>query len=340
MTAKIVKRRTLLTVVVIAALSALLIGTALVGNDFRFRQESVVIPGPDGDLNGVLTLPTNGEARGLVVMVHGDGPVEATQGGLYAPWFEGAADAGFASLSWSKPGVAGSEGDWLGQSMQDRAHEVGAALDWAQGREDVQTETIVLWGASQAGWVLPQVVSAREDIDAVVAVGTAINWLRQGRFNLLAELDRDGASTEEREAAIAESDRTLEMLDGDASYQEYLASSSVEDPMTAARWDFVRRNFAADATDDLFAAATREIPVLLLVGEHDRNVDVAETQATYETIFGPRLTVERVDGAHSLARPMMEDNKLAGLATGIIWPRSLLAPGTIDTYRAFLQSVD
>ena len=104
--------------------AALLTGVALVGNSFRFDQRAVTIPGPEGDLAGVLTLPPEGAARGLVVMVHGDGPVEATQGGLYSPWFEGAADAGFATLSWSKPGVGGSEGDWLGQTMDDRAEEV------------------------------------------------------------------------------------------------------------------------------------------------------------------------------------------------------------------------
>ncbi|MBT2516877.1 hypothetical protein J7E29_05485 [Streptomyces sp. ISL-90] len=81
---------------------------------------------------------------------------------------------------------------------------------------------------------------------------------------------------------------------------------------------FVPRNFRSDATDDLLAVADRDIPVHLLGGSHDRNVDVDETERTYRSIFGPLLTVDRVDGAHSLARPMMEDNDAVGLATGIL----------------------
>lgn len=75
------------------------------------------------------------------------------------------------------------------------------------------------------------------------------------------------------------------------------------------------------------------------MGTHDRNVDVAETEHTYRSIFGPFLTVAHADGAHSLARPVMEDDDAVGLVTGIVRPRALLAPGTIDDYRAFHSSL-
>lgn len=332
------RRRISITLIGFFTAAAVLVGVALVGNSFRFDQRAVTIPGPDGDLAGILTLPPEGTARGLVVMVHGDGPVEATQGGLYSPWFEGAADAGFATLSWSKPGVGGSDGDWLSQSMGDRASEVSAAIDWAEARDDVPTGTIVLWGASQAGWVLPKVTRDRDDIDGVVAVSTAVNWLRQGRFNLLAELEHDGANAQERERAIAESDRIRTLLEGGASYEEYLASTSA-DPMTEARWGFIQRNVDSDATADLTASASRPIPVHLMAGTHDRNVDVAETEETYRSIFGPSLTVTHIEGAHSLARPVVEDNELVGILTGTVWPRGLLAAGAIDDYEAFLSHI-
>lgn len=335
----ILKRSVLIATLVFLAAAGLVIGTALVGNSFRFTREPVTIPGRHGDLAGVLTLPPDGTAHGLVVMVHGDGPVEATQDGLYAPWFEGAADAGFATLSWSKPGVGGSDGDWLAQSMNDRAAEVATALDWAHQRDDVPTGTIVLWGASQAGWVLPKVTRVRADVDAVVAVGPAINWLRQGRHHLLAELEHDGADAQERDRAVEESDRTRELLERGASYEEYLAATTSAEPMSAQRWGFALRNVGADATDDLAAAATREIPVHLMVGTHDRNVDVDETERVYRSIFGPLLTVERVDGAHSLARTVMEDNDAVGLTTGVLWPRALLAPRAIDDYSRFLSTL-
>jgi uncharacterized protein len=333
------RRPALIAALASVTVAVALVGTTLIGNSFRFTQESVTIPGPDGDLAGVLTLPNDGTARGLVVMVHGDGPVEATQGGLYFPWFEGAADAGFASLSWSKPGIGGSHGDWLAQSMDDRAAEVSAVLDWVQRSDDVPTGTIVLWGASQAGWVFPKVTRTREDIDGVVAVGTAINWLRQGRFNLLADLEHDGADAQERDRAVVESDQLRALLVRAAPYEEYLKSTTSTEPMSEERWGFVLRNFRADATDDLIASAARDIPVHLMTGTHDRNVDVAETERTYRSVFGPLLTVAHIDGAHSLARTVMEDNDAVGLVTGILWPRALLAPGTIDDYSTFLSTL-
>ncbi|MEB4613397.1 alpha/beta hydrolase family protein, partial [Leucobacter sp. M11] len=310
-----------------------------VGNNFRVTETEVTIPTSEGSLAAVLTQPRGKPATGLVVMVHGDAAVDATQGGFYAPWFEAAADAGFATLSWSKPGVGESTGNWLDQSMSDRASEVGTALDWAKRQRDIPTERIVLWGASQAGWVLPKVVAARDDIDGVVAVGTAINWLTQGRFHLLAELDAADATPEERAAALAESDAVRALLERGAEHSEYLAESTEDEPMSAERWGFVRRNVSADATADLRASAAREVPILLLAGSQDRNVDMRETERVYREIFGDALTVARVESRHSMARPTVEDSDLVGAITAVFWPRALLAPGVLDAAESFLSGV-
>ncbi|WP_240423782.1 alpha/beta hydrolase family protein [Microbacterium halotolerans] len=316
-------------------------GVAAAGNDYRFAQRAVQIPVDEGHLEGVLTTPQDRSALGLVVMVHGDGAVDATQGGLYSPWFEGAAAAGYATLSWSKPGVGGSTGNWLDQTMDDRAAEVSAAIDWSLTQPGVPTERVVLWGASQAGWVVPKIVAAREDIDGVVAVGTAINWLSQGRYNLLADLEHEDATDAERALAIARSDALRELLARNASYEEYLdehlAASPGETPMTPDRWAFAARNFTVDATADLQDAALREIPVLLLAGEHDRNVDMRETETVYRSIFGTHLTVEHVDAVHSMARPLVDGNGVVGYLTAVFWPRAVFAPGVIDAYTAFLD---
>lgn len=312
----------------------------LVGNDYRFTQVAVEIPTAQGHLNGVLTLPAESrEPRGVVVMVHGDGPADANQNGLLSPWFESAADAGFATLSWSKPGVSGSSGNWLDQSMQDRATEVEVALDWAIAQPHIPTDRIVLWGASQAGWVVPKVVAARHDIDAVVAVGTAINWHSQGRYNLLAELDHSSATSAQRTAALATSDTVNALLRRGATHEEYLAATPEDDPMDEQRWRFVMRNMDADATADLRASANRGIPILLLAGQHDRNVDVAETERVYRGTFGAALSVHRVDAVHSMARPIVGDNELVGTVVGVFWPRAVFPPEVMDAYGAFLAGV-
>ncbi|MEU8662491.1 alpha/beta hydrolase family protein [Actinoplanes philippinensis] len=311
----------------------------LAGNDFRMSERRLTVTVAGGSLDAVLTLPAEGPARGLVVMIHGDGPVEATHDGLYRPWFEAAADAGYATLSWSKPGVGGSTGDWLSQTMADRADEAWAAIEQVRRQPDVPRGPVVLWGASQAGWVLPKVAAAHDGITAVVAAGPAVNWLRQGRYNLLAELDHADADAAEREQAIAVSDRTRRLLEQHVDYGTYLAGSGDPEPMSAARWGFVSRNHTADATADLRAMAGRRLPVLLMLGSRDRNVDIDETEATYRQIIGDPVTVARFDAAHSLAEPVMEDSGAVGLATAVLWPRALLAPGVLDTYREFLGTV-
>lgn len=312
---------------------------AALGNTYRFQRTIVSIPLPDGRLEGALTLPREAPHRGLVIMVHGDSAVNLDQDGLYAPWFEGAADAGFATLSWSKPGVGGSTGNWLDQSMGDRADEVNLAIDWAVAQSDIPTERIILWGASQAGWVLPKVAASRGGVDGMVAVGTAINWLSQGRFNLVAELDDDGTSEADRARAVAESDSVRQLLSADDGFTRYLATTTDTPPMTVERWGFVKRNMSADASEDLRQAARYEFPVLLLAGSSDRNVDVGETERVYGEIFGDALTVQHVEGAHSMARPIVEESHFVGLLVGILWPRALLAPHTIDSYTEFLRTI-
>lgn len=334
-----VLRRVIATVVSLLLVVGALGGTALIGNDYRFTETSVEIPTSGGHLTGVLTRPRSGPLQGLVVMIHGDGPVAATQDGLYSPWFEGAADAGFATLSWSKPGIGGSTGDWLAQSMDDRAEEVGVAIDWAVMQGGLNPDRIVLWGASQAGWVLPKVVAARSDVSGTVSVGTAVNWLRQGRFHLQTGLDRDGATPVERERALAESDRVRELVANDASYADYLTAETASPPMSKERWGFVLRNAGSDAEADLRAAADHDIPWLLLAGDHDRNVDVDETARLYGEILGDRLSVRKVDAVHSMARPLVEDNAAVGTVVGIVWPRALLAADVIPAYRDFLRSL-
>lgn len=332
------RRWLLLPLAVLVALVSGAAVLAMIGNHYRIREERVFIPGADGILDAVLVRPANTPGRGLVVMVHGDGPVDATQEGLYRPWFEAAADAGFVTLSWSKPGVGASSGDWLRQSMDDRATEVSTAIDWARRQPDVPTDTVVLWGASQAGWVLPKIVASRDGIDAVVAVGPAVNWLRQGRYNLLAQLEHERADVAERERAVYVSDQTRKLLDEGADYDTFRAATADPDPMSAERWYFVKRNYTSDATADLRAMRDRKAQVLLMLGEHDRNVDITETAGGYQEAMGERVTVQRFDAAHSMAKPSMEDSGLLGLVTAVFWPRALLADGVLDAYRDYLEA--
>ncbi|WP_260081260.1 alpha/beta hydrolase family protein [Phaeobacter inhibens] len=121
-------------------------------------------------------------------MVHGDGPQDRVSGGGYAPLINVFLDQGIAVASWDKPGVGASGGNWLHQSMADRASETSAALSLLNQRFDDMALGAV--GFSQAGWVLPQLT--RRDADFLVLVGPAVSWQDQGDYYTRVRLAQDG----------------------------------------------------------------------------------------------------------------------------------------------------
>lgn len=330
-------------VVLWATAGVLLAGAVLTGlaawqNTYELREERVRITAGGQPLDAVLALPRGGRGPfGLVVFVHGDGPADATRDTYYRPLWESFARAGYASLSWNKPGVAGSPGDWLGQSMDDRAAETAGAVAWARSRPEVDPARIGLWGVSQAGWVLPRAAVDTPGVRFVIAVSPAVNWLRQGRYDTLAELTDRHATKEERRTALERWDAGVRVLRRGGSYADYRAAVPSDTGMTARRWHFVSRNWTADATADLRALGCRGIPVLLVLAGRDRNVDVAETEAVYRReLPAAALRVAHFpDATHGLARPAVEHSALTGLLTALFAPREIYVKGYAATMSRF-----
>ncbi|MGY4390690.1 dienelactone hydrolase [Streptomyces sp. TE12347] len=332
-------RRVLLTVLLLALATALLFtGVVLWQHDYGLHEERVTVPAAGHDLPGVLATPT-GRGTGpfpLVVLVHGDGEVDATHDGFYRPYWEAFARAGYASLSLDKPA------DWLGQTMDDRARETVDALTWAaRTRPEIDPARIGLWGASQAGWVMPKVVARAPapGVRFVIAVGTAVNWERQGEYNLRAELRAAGADAERTAAALRTREATLALLRRGATYEEYRASPGADRELTAERWTFISRNHTADMTADL--RAMPPVPVLLISGADDLNVDGAETEALHRSVSAPgTLTVRRYPGAtHALLRTEVERSPWRLTLTAVFAPRKLFPPGLLADQRRFLEEL-
>ena len=295
---------------------------------------------------GMLATPRRPGPHGLVVFIHGDGPMHADGNGLYPMIWESFARAGYASLSWDQPGVGRSAGDWESYSMSDRADLALAALDAVVGRRGIDSNRIGLWGASQAGWVLPKIANRRPGIRFIIAVSSAINWLDQGRFNELQELAEAGATKAEVAAAIAHSNTVISLLKRNATYDEYFAlaraairvSGHHDQPMSEQRWRFAALNFRSDARADL--AALPGMPVLLQIARQDRNVDATETEAVYRELLGKRLQVWRYPNAHhSMVRADIDEGSLRFWATALFAIRDLFVDGFLADGEAFLGSL-
>lgn len=311
-------------------------GWVAVQHDYGVNETPVTIPSPSGPLQGILAVP-KGDAKthGVVVFAHGDGVADAARDGFYRPIWEAFAKAGYASLSWNKPGVGGASGNWLNQSLADRSAEVQSALDWVKMQPGVDTDRLGVWGISQGGWVLPEAIEGRTDVRFMVLVGPAINWLRQGEYNLRQDLEREGSSGSTVAEELSRRSAQIALLERGARYEEYISSGIDPTPMTEDRWGFVLRNFRADITKSLPNIST---PTLLVLGQEDQNVDVHETETTYrEHVPSEYLTVLPLEGgSHNAAHQELEDpENLKGIFTWIFAPRSIFMPGYLDQLTEF-----
>jgi len=333
--------------IITAIISIILVASGIIifQNSYDMEETEVFIPTSKGVLKGTLALPKHYTGKlGLVVFIHGDGPINTSHDEGYKPLWEKLASVQYASLSWSKPGIDGSEGNWLHQSMDDRAQEAIEAIQWVKEQLPmIDEKRIGLWGASQGGWVVPKIVTQQE-IAFNILVSPAINWKEQGRFNTIKTMERDGATPQEIQKVTQYNDGVLDLLASHVSYEEYIKladreSISQEERMSRDRWTFVQLNFQSDATADLAAFHS---PVMLILGGHDLNVDVENTRAVYEQQIPPsRLSVlylANVD--HSMIKQQLVNSKLRLYMTGLFAPRSVLDASYYTRLAQFVTSVD
>lgn len=308
-------------------------------NTYQMIEKKIEIHTSNGVLTGTLALPKeySGEL-GLVVFVHGDGEINDTYDGGYKPLWEKFASVGYASLSWNKPGIHGSEGNWLDQSMDDRAEEVIQAINWAKTLPMIDDTRIGLWGASQAGWVIPKVVKEDRDIAFNILVSPAINWISQGKYNTNKSLEREGYSKEKIEKVEQYDHQVLELLKLQTSYDEYLKMADQDRLISKERWSFAQKNYQSDATKDLEYFNS---PIHLVLGGQDINVDVHNTELVYrQNVQSDLLSISFLPNAdHSMLKKEIASSKWYTNLTAIFFPRKLFDEKYLSDLTQFVQQM-
>ena len=101
---------------------------------------------------------------------------------------------------------------------------------------------------------------------------------------------------------------------------------------TEDRWNFIRKNYLSDARADL---ETVKVPVLLIIGGQDVNVDVADTERVYRELLdspGQLVVKKYPDATHSIVDKDLEDSEVRSALVAVLAPpfdlRSRLSSGS------------
>lgn len=315
-------------IVIVFSFVTLLFIIFLVGNHYNMSEETDTIDTPIGNLSTVITHPKDKNTIGIVIFVHGDGAQNATLDGGYKPLMERFAKQGFISISWDKLGIGKSSGNWLDQTMDDRSKEVSYVISWLKKKYPKESNNIGLWGASQAGWVIPRILNEREDIRFSILVGPAINWLRQGEYDTVQNLKINNKNSiyEAKQDFMKDS----ELIEQNNTYKDYRASGGLK-KYNLQRYAFIKKNMHEDATKYL---KNIHSDLFLVLAEKDFNVDSNETEKVYsKEIDSQYLEIKKIKKVgHQMINLKIKDSTLLINLTAILMPKYFLIDSSYLDY--------
>ena len=169
----------------------------------------------DHTLSGSFYRPRGAGPHPAVVMILGSDRHDRDYGGVVPALGRHFGQAGIACLSWDKPGVGKSTGDYNTQTFRDRAEETLAAVQFLRGRNEIRKDRIGLWGHSQGGMVAPLAASLSGDVAFLIEVS---GWQgpvwQQDPVRVRAELRAAGSPETEVEEAVAFAKKRMDMIRG------------------------------------------------------------------------------------------------------------------------------
>jgi pimeloyl-ACP methyl ester carboxylesterase len=208
----------------IIRLAAILLGTLLLLTSCKPQShdpsiQEITYQSGEFGLACDLRLPSGTPPYPAIIIVQGSVPTDRTEGGNYLPVFERMLNAGYAIFACDGPGAGKSTGTIPeSQVIQQRSQIVLDAIDVLKKRSDIDPMQIGLAGISQAGYVMPRVISLSNDIAFMVCVSCPGNpGVDQTTYQIMKSAICEGV-LEEKEN---EQQTLLAELDQARSYQTY-----------------------------------------------------------------------------------------------------------------------
>ncbi|MEM7802291.1 MAG: alpha/beta fold hydrolase [Chloroflexota bacterium] len=249
-------------------------------------------------LAGTLSYPHTTGPFSAIIMLHGSGPSDRTNGGYFPPIQQFFLSQGFAVLCYDKPGVGQSTGDWKKQSFEDRAQEALAAIKFLQDNPKINSDKIGLWGHSQGAWIVFLAAAMSNDIAFVIAnSGSGVSPYEQDQFGIEQTSRAEGEPESEIEQALMQYKALVKATHQNESYEEIarLLNNMSSDllqrylNLDQESWKFWKQ--VVDY-DPIPAFQNTKCSVLALFGGQDLLVPVEESMAIYEQELINAATVD------------------------------------------------
>ncbi len=255
-------------------------------------EEDVTIQGKVGNLAGTLFIPAGTGPFPALVLVHGSGPVTRDFFGPIGYMF---ASRGIAVICYDKRGVGGSQGHWLDAGFEDYASDALSAVRYLKNRKEIRPDSIGLWGASQAGWIIPQASVEGGDVAFAVMLSVpGVTPFEQELGRTKEEMLLSGMGEDAIAGAISQLKSEIDSLRAEEVKSELesqvqkiqaegnpgkLNSSGPSNPRFLL---FYRRILDYSPIPSL---EKMKCPVLVLYGELDRNCPASLNRPLLENAF-------------------------------------------------------
>lgn len=290
------------------------------------RDSEVSVETPTGRLAGTLTTPARaGDAA--VLILPGSGPTDRNgdnpatgPSGTYRLLAEALAERGVASLRFDKRGLGGSAGAIAREEDLRFTANVDDALAWLELlRSRTGARRVFVFGHSE-GALTAALIAQRADLAGVILAAGA------GRpaVDVIREQLRAGATPPElaaRADAVFDALRRDETVDDVPAALAALFRPSIQPYLRS--WLFL------DPAEEL---ARSRVPALVLQGDRDVQIPVADARRLAAARPGVRLTV--LPGVSHILKPAPEDR--AGNIASYADPALPLAPAAVDAVAEFI----
>jgi len=308
----------------------------LASSEFKTEEFSFVTSKKER-LNGIISRPEGGEAKSIVIIIHGSGRTNVVAGDHYRTTRSKFTSEGISVVVWDKPGCGKSEGEFdIDQPVESGAEEVLSAMNALKQAKEPGSDQIGLWGGSRGGWIAPLVINRNPSIKFWISVSGTDAYENWG-YLLRSSLEIAGYSSAEIAAIHNAWLNTNRLFWTGADYESYLKVSKAfwqnetvqkltgqtyaeNEPgsleyendrklyqQNQQNWMSGGNSFDEKTGLQVVVPGFDEVlesvscPVLAIFGENDRNVDWRKTKALYESTIGlndnPKLTVKVFENA-------------------------------------------